>query len=88
MTLLITKGKQGSEIIKDGRVMKIPTKPLKEIDPTGAGDLFVAGFAYGLLEGRNLIECAKFGNYFGGLCVRYKGVPIFDKKDIDIRKII
>ena len=40
-----------------------PAKKVKKIvDSTGAGDAFVAGFMYGLLEKKSLEETARFAN--------------------------
>lgn len=44
-------------------------------DPTGAGDLFLGGFAYGILKGYSLEKCAQIANYCGGLAVGSVGVP-------------
>jgi sugar/nucleoside kinase (ribokinase family) len=41
---------------RDGEV---PAFRVREVDPTGAGDCFDAGFLCGLLEGRSLQECAR-----------------------------
>ena len=41
--------------------------PVKEVDPTGAGDSFDAGFLCGLLEGRPLAGCLKVAAAAGAL---------------------
>ena len=31
------------------------------VDTTGAGDLFAAGFLFGLIQGRDLADCGRIG---------------------------
>lgn len=47
---VITRGEHGSLIYADGRLAaEIPTAPVHEVrDPTGAGDAYLAGIAYGV----------------------------------------
>jgi adenosine kinase len=47
---VITKGEQGSLIYADGRLAaEVPTAPVGEVcDPTGAGDAYLAGLAFGI----------------------------------------
>ena len=73
--VLLTKGKGGCSIIEKGKKLEIPTRPLPEKDPTGAGDLFLGGFAYGILRGYSLEKCAQIANYCGGLAVGRVGIP-------------
>ena len=40
-----------------------------EVDTTGAGDAFAAGFIYGLLKGKNLKECGRLGNIVAQFCI-------------------
>jgi adenosine kinase len=52
---VITRGGEGSSIYRQGEVINIPAVPLKEIvDPTGAGDAYLAGLVFGLA--RHAIE--------------------------------
>lgn len=43
------------------------------VDSTGAGDAFLAGFMYGLFYDYNLKDCIKFGNVTGGKAVTAVG---------------
>lgn len=46
----------------------------KNVDSTGAGDAFLAGFTYGLFNDYNLKDCIEFGNITGGKAVTKVGV--------------
>ncbi len=84
--ILLTLGPKGCKIIANNREKHILTMPLKEIESNGSGDMFLAGFAYGLLNGCDEETAAKIGNYCGGLAVRAVGVPKLSKKEIEIIK--
>jgi len=73
--VLLTKGKEGCSIIEKGKELEVPTRLLPEKDPTGAGDFFLGGFAYGILRGYSLEKCARIANYCGGLAVGRVGIP-------------
>lgn len=45
----------------------------KNVDSTGAGDAFLAGFTYGLFHDYNLKDCIEFGNITGGKAVTAVG---------------
>ncbi len=49
-TTVVTRGEAGSQIYVDGRLAaEIPTAPVREVvDPTGAGDAYLAGLALGI----------------------------------------
>jgi len=69
----LKQGKRGSVIFTpEGRV-KVPSFEVEEVDPTGAGDCFDAGFLVGLLKGWNLPRVARFANAVGALSVTKKG---------------
>lgn len=58
----VTRGAQGSLIItSDDRITIAAVKPAKLIDTTGAGDLFAAGFLFGLTQGKELAQCGNLG---------------------------
>jgi len=48
-------------------------KKFKNVDSTGAGDAFLAGFVYGLFYDYGLKDCIEFGNITGGKAVTAAG---------------
>ena len=61
---IITRGEKGSIIISSDGVEEIPSYTCENvIDTTGAGDLFAAGFLYGISIDLRLYECAKLGSF-------------------------
>jgi ribokinase len=44
-----------------------------EVDTTGAGDAFAAGFIYGLLKGKGPEECGQLGSIVAQLCIAKTG---------------
>lgn len=61
-TLIITRGKDGSDILHGGQTLHVPVAPPAEVvDPTGAGDAFRGGFLKGLAQGWPLDLCGRMG---------------------------
>ncbi|MGD0764872.1 MAG: carbohydrate kinase family protein [Dehalococcoidia bacterium] len=57
--LVHKKGPRGAEITTlAGEHLEVPAKDVATLDPTGAGDVFAAGFLAGLLLGLDLKKCA------------------------------
>jgi len=52
------RGEKGSYILSKDEEFNMPTKRVKVVDKTGAGDVYAAGFLAGLLSGRSLRDCA------------------------------
>jgi sugar/nucleoside kinase (ribokinase family) len=80
--ILLTLGPKGCKIITKTQEKLIPTTPLEEIESNGSGDMFLAGFAYALLNGCDEETAVKIGNYCGGLAVRAVGIPKLSEKEI------
>jgi ribokinase len=63
--------------VTDGKERHL-IKPFKVnvADTTGAGDAFCAGFLYGLINSKSLIECGKLGNFVASRCVMKMGARV------------
>ncbi len=58
----LTRSAQGSVILSENQVLTIPAYPVDNVvDSTGAGDLFAAGFLYGLTHNTSLDIAARLG---------------------------
>jgi sugar/nucleoside kinase (ribokinase family) len=67
------RGKQGCEIFSPASHLISKGFMIDEIDPTGCGDSFCAGFIYGLLKGLGMEQTAVFANAVGALAATKKG---------------
>ena len=70
---MVTRGAQGCTVYSADGAVDVPGYPADEIDPTGAGDCFDAGFLSELLSGKPPAEAARLGNACGALAVGAKG---------------
>lgn len=58
----LTCGEQGSVIVTGDDAHRVAAVPVDQVlDTTGAGDLFAAGFLFGLTNGRSLPDCGRIG---------------------------
>ena len=67
-------GKNGAYGFCDGQCIYEPGFPVKEVDPTGAGDTFSGALIAGLMEGMEWPEALRFGCAAGSVCVQRKGL--------------
>jgi 1D-myo-inositol 3-kinase len=75
LTLVITDGARGCTVLTASAETHVPAFPAQEMDPTGAGDCFLAGFAVGLARGLDPVRAARIGAYCGARAVEQIGVP-------------
>ena len=69
----LKRGKAGSTVFTPEGTLDAAPIEVNEIDPTGAGDCYGAGFVAGLLEGWDLAKTARFANVVGALAVTQRG---------------
>jgi sugar/nucleoside kinase (ribokinase family) len=60
--MVVTRSEKGSVVCHDGSVHAVPAEKVERVvDTTGAGDLYAAGFLYGLSQQMSLTDCARIG---------------------------
>jgi sugar/nucleoside kinase (ribokinase family) len=58
----LTRSERGSVVLSGNGAERVPAEPVaRVVDTTGAGDLYAAGFLFGLTAGRPPAECARIG---------------------------
>jgi len=72
--LAVSNGPDDALYIKDGSVQRVPVFSVNAIDTLAAGDVFHAGFALALAEGRDELAASRFGAAAAALkCTRFGG---------------
>ncbi len=77
ITPIITRGAEGVEIFTGEIVIDIPSVKAQLTDPTGAGDVWRAGFTHKILSDSTVTEAAKFANVLASIGVEYTGAIDF-----------
>jgi sugar/nucleoside kinase (ribokinase family) len=55
-------GAEGALVVEPGNVSRVPATPVETVvDTTGAGDLFAAGFLFGVARALPLTDAARLG---------------------------
>lgn len=58
----LTRSEKGSVVVTQDDLVSVPAEPVeKVVDTTGAGDMYAAGFLYGLTRGLDMATCARIG---------------------------
>lgn len=88
--VVVTEYRDGSTIYKkqpDGTVgeTKIPPRPAKEVDPTGAGDVFATAFILRYQETGDAVQSARFANVTASFGVEGEGVTGIPSREVVLR---
>ena len=66
-TVIVTLGSKGALIVDEKAMTHVDTFRVDVVDTTAAGDAFIGGFAYALLEDKSLKEAVRYGCACGAL---------------------
>ncbi|MFB3888420.1 MAG: carbohydrate kinase family protein [Candidatus Bathyarchaeia archaeon] len=66
-------GAKGCYVTDGGEQHQVEAFKVPVVDTTGAGDAFCAGFLYGLLKQKSLLECGRLGNFVASRKVTQMG---------------
>jgi sugar/nucleoside kinase (ribokinase family) len=83
---IVKIGKQGSLLKHNGQILRVGIIGIDALDTTGAGDLYAAGFLYGLVHDMSLKECGTMGALLSGKVIENLGAKISDEGWHFIRK--
>ncbi len=81
-------GKNGSIIKSRGISHFISPFKAKSIDTTGAGDLYAAGFIYGLINGYSLDKCGSMGSLLAAKTIEVIGPKMNEDKWSEVRHLL
>jgi sugar/nucleoside kinase (ribokinase family) len=85
---IVKIGKHGSLIKTKNETYKIDVIEANSIDTTGAGDLYAAGFLYGLINNFAMQKCGNFGSILSGKVIEVIGAKMNNQKWKDIKELI
>jgi sugar/nucleoside kinase (ribokinase family) len=77
----ITLGADGCLIASREERVRVPAFQVKVVDTTGAGDAFMGGLSYGLLQGWDFARVGIFANACAALCCTKVGARAMARRD-------
>lgn len=86
--VVVKIGAKGAMARRGNEIARIPALKVNAQDTTGAGDLFAAGFLYGLSIGLDLNDATSIGNITAGNVVEVMGAKMDQAKWAVIKKQI
>ncbi|NLJ44601.1 MAG: adenosine kinase [Bacteroidales bacterium] len=82
--VILKTGAEGSWIKRGNETIRVSAFPVKCVDTTGAGDLYAAGFLYGLSMGSGLEFCGTIGSLMAGKVIEIVGARMDVEKFSEI----
>ncbi|HSJ54466.1 MAG TPA: PfkB family carbohydrate kinase [Anaerolineae bacterium] len=72
--VVVTHAERGATVFQAGQSRHYPARPARQVDPTGAGDVFAAAFLIRLTETGDAGQAADFANTVASFSVEGPGV--------------
>ena len=85
---VVKTGKNGSLIQNGKQIFRVSAVEANCVDTTGAGDLYAAGFLYGMLNELNLPLCGEIGSILAGKVIEVFGGRIPDDCWTEIKESV
>ncbi len=73
---VVTDGASGAWIVSQDQEIHVPAQRVQVVDTTGAGDLFAAGFLFGLLRELPLLTCGEIATALAADTITQMGVKL------------
>jgi len=83
---IVKLGAKGSMIKSGDKIVNIDVVKTEVVNTNGAGDMYAAGFLYGLTSGKSIEESGKIASYAASLAVASSGARVENK--IDLKGIV
>ena len=80
--IVVTRAERGATVYHEGESCDYPARPARQVDPTGAGDVFAAAFMIRLIETRDPCQAAQFANVVASFSIEgpgVRGIPMRDQ---------
>lgn len=71
--VVLTQGPRGCTVFQDGEAVRVPAYPAREIEPTGAGDVFATSFLIHLSKSDDSLASARFANAAAAINIEKPG---------------
>ncbi len=77
-TTIVKVGKEGSMVKRNGKINRADAYQAKVVDTTGAGDIYAAGFLFGMIQGMDMDKSARIGSLLASKVIEGLGAKIDD----------
>ena len=85
---VVKTGKKGSLILHQDQKHEVGVIDVVSIDTTGAGDLYAAGFLYGLVNDLSMENCGRIGSLLAGKVIEVMGPKISEATWKEVRTLV